>query len=243
MLDSSQAKIFLSGERGHMEADWFRSYTTFNFGNYQHPDKMPFGALQVLNDETLAAGRKMNFVIEEATLIILLPVVGAVHYKNNNGNTGIVKAGETIHFLMAAGDGIEFSNPFETELINYMHLWFTTAATSAPEPQIIPFDVDLHKNQLIKIGSVQTLTGQSSINSYIGKFEGREEATYTISESGKGIFVFVVEGAFEVQYRLLEARDGLALWSLQEVEMEALSDNAIILLIEFPVADAINPQE
>ena len=47
-----------------------------------------------------------------------------------------------------------------------------------------------------------------------------------------GAFVFVIEGAFEVQGTLLHERDGLALWKTEEVEMEALSNEAIILVIE-----------
>jgi hypothetical protein len=39
----------------------------------------------------------------------------------------------------------------------------------------------------------------------------------------------------EVQYRLLQAGDGLALWNLAEIEMEALSKEAIILVMEVPL--------
>lgn len=45
----------------------------------------------------------------------------------------------------------------------------------------------------------------------------------------------MLEGAFEVQGTLLHARDGLALWETDEVEMEALSNDAIILLVELPL--------
>ena len=45
-------------------------------------------------------------------------------------------------------------------------------------------------------------------------------------------FVFIIEGAFEVQNRLLEARDGLSLWNLSKLEFEALSNDAILMIIE-----------
>jgi len=41
-----------------------------------------------------------------------------------------------------------------------------------------------------------------------------------------------LEGAFEVEGRLLHARDGLALWETEKVELEALSNDAIILVME-----------
>jgi len=46
------------------------------------------------------------------------------------------------------------------------------------------------------------------------------------------VYVFVIEGAFEVQNRLLHARDGLSLSSATEVEFEALSNDAMLLILE-----------
>jgi hypothetical protein len=67
---------------------------------------------------------------------------------------------------------------------------------------------------------------------HIGKFDGRKEGTHIVTDAGKGIFVFVIEGAFEVQNRLLQLRDGLALWNTASIEFEALSNDAILLLLE-----------
>jgi redox-sensitive bicupin YhaK (pirin superfamily) len=67
----------------------------------------------------------------------------------------------------------------------------------------------------------------------IGQFRGRQEARYQLSHKTHGLFVFVIEGAFEVQGRLLHPRDGLAFWNVAEpAELEALSNDAIILLME-----------
>ena len=44
--------------------------------------------------------------------------------------------------------------------------------------------------------------------------------------------VFVIHGAFEVENRLLESRDGLAIWNTDRIELEALSNEAILLLLE-----------
>ena len=65
----------------------------------------------------------------------------------------------------------------------------------------------------------------------IGKFSGRGETIYK-SSSGKCCFLFVIAGAFEAEGRLLHERDGLALFDTNEIEMEALSNDAMMLLIE-----------
>ncbi|HLO38529.1 MAG TPA: hypothetical protein VK173_08565, partial [Lacibacter sp.] len=66
----------------------------------------------------------------------------------------------------------------------------------------------------------------------VGKFSGRAETVYYTERSSANVFVFVLEGAFEVEGRLLHARDGLALWQATSVEMEALSNDALVMVVE-----------
>ena len=238
MIPQSKGKIFLSEERGLNQLDWFRSYNTFNFGKYYNEYKTPFGALYVLNEDTLAGNRSFKMTVEEDSNIVLIPVVGAITYKDNSGNTGLLEAGQAQLLKVPKGGSFEITNPYESDLVKFLQLWIKAPAISTtPAAQSFSFDLSGKKNKLIEIFSpaVGALQHASDLPvGLIGKFTGREEATYQILNSN-GLFAFVIEGAFEVQYRLLNAGDGLALWGLQEVELEALSNDAIILLVEVPV--------
>ena len=97
-------------------------------------------------------------------------------------------------------------------------------------PQLIPFDIINYKNQLVPIP-----VNNTPFKYGIGKYAGREESLYELSKGGNGLFVFVIQGAFEVQYRLLHPRDGLALWEADAIELEALSNDAIIFVVEIPL--------
>ena len=231
MHDASKGKIFLASERGHTETDWFRSYNTFNFGQYQHEHKQPFGPLYVLNDDTLAGKRTIKLLVEEASVIVLLPVVGAIIYKDSNGNRATLEAGEVQFFFTPKGTTVEICNPFETELINYLQLWLK-CSSEQPSSRLIAFDIESDTNRLIELLSFRSASSLFVLKASIGIFDGREEAVYKLSNTNHGLFVFVLQGAFEVQNRLLETRDGLALWDIEEIELEALSNEAIILLIE-----------
>jgi redox-sensitive bicupin YhaK (pirin superfamily) len=66
---------------------------------------------------------------------------------------------------------------------------------------------------------------------------GRQEAIYHKKNPKTGVFIFVIQGELEVQYRLMHEGDGLALWEVDEVEFEALSNNAILLILEVPILD------
>lgn len=254
MVPQSKGKIFLSDERGHQELDWFRSFHTFNFGQYQHDHKAAMGPLYVLNDETLAGGRGLMLTVEEDSDILLVPVVGALSLKDSRGNTCLIEAGQCCLETALAGTVIELSNPYEEDLVNFLQVWFKRVSApgkiglsgyepGAQEeqagPQLFSFNINTDKNKLIELFPASAETTSSSNRPYgrqfIGKFTGREEIVHTIAPPCNGLFFFVIEGAFEVQYRLLHARDGLVLWDLQEVEFEALSNDAIVLVVEMVV--------
>jgi len=235
MIPQSKGKIFLSEERGLHEMEWFRSYNTFNFGKYYNEHKTPFGGLYVLNEDTLAGSRGFRMEVEEDSYIILIPVVGAVTYKDSAGHVGLVEAGQAQLLYVRKGSSFEITNPYESDLVKFLQLWIKApgvGASAAGGP--FSFDLTGQKNRLIEIFSPVANACQRSDHSpvgLIGKFAGREEATYQILNPS-GLFAFVIAGEFEVQYRLLQAGDGLALWGLQQVELEALSNDAIILLVE-----------
>lgn len=248
MIPQSKGKMFLSDERGHQELDWFRSYHTFNFGQYQHEHKRAIGLLYVLNDETLAGGKSLSLMAEDDSDVLLLPVVGALSVKDAAGNTCLVDAGQCYQATAPAGTTIELSNPYEEHLINFLQVWFKRGKTNIPSckpaAQLCSFDLYTNKNRLIELFSAgpgscppepEKETSKPYGRQFIGKFTGRAEITHTITAPYNGLFVFVIEGAFEVQYRMLHARDGLALWDLQEVEFEALSNDAIILVTEIMI--------
>jgi len=231
MVQQNKGKIFLADERGRNEMDWFRSFNTFNFGQYQLEHKAPFGPLYVLNDDTLAGGKQIAMTVEANSLLLLIPVVGAITYNDNLGNSTLIEAGECQVYATTANTTFQIGNPYDNELVNFLQIWFyNTPVEPEDGPQVISFDIVNCKNQLVPIPA-----DNSPYKLSIGKYAGREESIYKMSDARNGLFVFVIEGAFEVQYRLLHPRDGLALWEAEEIELEALSNDAVILVMEVPL--------
>lgn len=231
MVQQNKGKIFLAEERGHNELEWFRSYNTFNFGRYQQEHKTPFGPLYVLNDDTLAGGKTISMTIETDSEILLMPVVGAITYQDSLGNASVIEAGECQVYATPKNTTIQIGNPYDNELVNFLQIWsYRSAIETDNGPQLIPFDIINYENQVVPI-----LADNSPYKYAIGKYAGREESVYNMGDANNGLFVFAIQGAFEVQYRLLHPRDGLALWEVDEVEFEALSNDAIIFIMEIPV--------
>lgn len=222
MIRQNPARIYKAQQRGLFENSNHRREATFNFESYQDASRSPFGALQVLNDETLGPSQQLARNVENGT-VLLIPLVGALEY-TLNGETAYVETNEAA-WLPADGN-LTLRNPYDEELINFLYIVFSHSIVTEAETLSINLD---------SRNSLNPLSLPGSIKAKMGLFDGRQEALYPVQNPNNGLFVFVIAGAFEVQGRLLEQRDGLALWQLEEAEMEALSENAVVLLFELPI--------
>ena len=235
MSTATKATIFLGENRGYAECEWMRSLMTFNFGNYKAENREPFGTLQVFNEDTLAPGNSITMLVEENTEVLIIPLAGAVFFKDSSGNEMYVNPGQVQLFSAARQSRYEIANPYEKEdeLVNFLQVWLYKYKDSFM-PKLRQFDFDLSlANELHKLILPPDINQPSFC--YIGKYEGRKKGVYTLQNKNSGIYVFVIEGAFEIQDRLLHAKDALAIWNTNEIDFEALSNGAILLLFELPL--------
>lgn len=209
--------IYLSSSRGVDRTGSYITNSTFSFGKYKNPDRTGVGRLKALNDEVLGAGRSIVHGCNTNQLLIVLPLAGGVEYQHKDSN-GHVEAGQIALVPVTAGE-VTFRNSY-SEDVNYLHLWMDEDSQSSTN------EFSMSRNKLSEIGVF------GGIKTSIGEYDGRVDDTFVQRASASGIFVFCIEGAFEVQHRLLERRDGLYLTGDQKVEFEALSNLAILLVLE-----------
>lgn len=235
MIKQTNAKIFLADERGLNQTDWFRSCNTFNFGQYFNQHKTPFGGIYVFNDDIIDGGHSLQMQIEEDSFVILLPVYGAIEYNIMQGQSGLLAAGQLQLLMAEKGTSLTINNPFSDTTVNFIQIWikadhFPTAVNTSA----VTYDVNKFMNCLVQVTPTVVEEVAIPFSVSIGKFSGRGETVHPVRKSNAGFFVFVLQGAFEVEGRLLHARDGLALWGTEEAEMEAFSNDALLLAIETP---------
>jgi quercetin 2,3-dioxygenase len=219
-----QAQIYLADQRGCSQTDIFRSLHTFNFGNFVAESREAFGSLQALNDDTVSAEHSLKIQLLENTDVIIIPIIGGLEYHNSLQN-GFLEAGSGL-LLSASGDtNYEIINPYPTEYINFVQIWIKNSSVNfTPISEEFRFDLN-QQNKLHAIFSVNNQAG------FIGKYGGRKKGEFTLKNPENGIFVFIIDGVFEVQDRLLHARDGLAIPDIEMIDFEALSNDAVILLL------------
>ncbi|MGY3088965.1 hypothetical protein ACVWYF_002005 [Hymenobacter sp. UYAg731] len=232
MISQTPGKIFLADERGLAESDQYRRFSTFGFGTFAHPHKGPFGRLFGLNEETLVGGHTVEFIVAEAAQVLLLPITGAVAASGfgSGADEVVAEAGETLLLMLPAGGALRLRNPFGDELVSFLHLWLQADAGTGTGPaQPIGFDFGQLQNRLLPLRPAAL---DAPITVSLGRFAGRYEAAYALHNPAASVFVFVLAGAFEVESRLLHEKDGLALWNVPVIELEALSNDALVLVLE-----------
>lgn len=228
-MQQTFGKIFLAEQRGLLETTAFRRYCTFQFGAYLDEHKAPFGSLLAVNEETLAAGQVVALPAPAAACVLVLPLLGAVLAGTQAASAARVEVEEIWVGTVPAGGTLHLLNPYETDLVSCLHVWVKAGPVPAGS-QTLAFEAAQPTNQLLEL--LPDSSGALPCRASLGRFAGRAEAEYHLHQPGAGFFAFVLAGAFEIAGRLLHAKDGLALWNTSTVEVEALSNDALLLVLE-----------
>ncbi len=96
-----------SKTRGHANHGWLDSYHSFSFAGYHNPDRMNFGVLRVLNDDTVSGSMGFGAHPHHNMEIISIPLSGDLDHKDSTGITAIIKNGDiqasVVELLVAVG--------------------------------------------------------------------------------------------------------------------------------------------
>ncbi len=231
MKPSSSARIYLSDQRGMEETDIYRRFYTYNGGNYFSEHRKAFGPLHTFTDHILAGGGAVTIRKEAGSCLLLLPVIGATAYYTKDEGTRLLAAGQALLLPADQEQVLRVSNPFDDEAVNFLEIGVSLPMAGTNEaPQVSTYELNEKAGSLVPV--FPATASDPYFSSCIGKFKGREETVYTLRPNSGGVFVFVLQGAFEVEGRLLHERDGLALWDCRSIELEALSNDAIIWLMD-----------
>lgn len=220
-------KIYLADQRGLTETSILRRHSTFNFEKYFREHKEPFGSLFLCNDESIAGGKLTFFLCKANSTQIFIPITGGIDIVAKTKEFS-VETGQVQILNLEKGEVLEISNPYKDDNINYIQFGIRNEDYFFSKNTLFDFDFEKKPNQLIEIIS----DGKLPFKLSAGIFAGREEAIYKMESSANSFYTFIIDGAFEIEGRLMHARDGLALWNTQKVELEALSNNAILVILE-----------
>mgnify|MGYP003396809006 CR=1 FL=1 len=225
--------------RGHADHGWLNAYHSFSFASWYNPDRVQFGALRVLNDDTIAGGMGFGTHPHDNMEIITIPLEGDLAHKDSMGNAETIKTGDIQ--VMSAGTGVKHSefNPNSDQRTKLLQIWvFPNKRNVTPRYQQITLDSEDRKNKLQQILSPNEEDAGVWIHQdawfHLGKFDKGIETTYDLKKSDNGVYIFVLSGNLSINGQELETRDGLGVWDTNSLEIKATSD-AEFLLMEIPM--------
>lgn len=231
--------IHRADTRGHANHGWLDTNHTFSFANYHHPERMHFGVLRVLNDDSVEGGMGFGTHPHSNMEIISIPLEGDLEHKDSMGNSGVIRQGDVQ--VMSAGTGIQHSefNSNKDRPVKFLQIWvFPREKGVTPRYDQMSFKVSDRKNKWQQVLSPTPDDEGVWIHQdawfHLGQFDEQKESTYIVKKSGNGVYAFVIEGSATIAGQQLGKRDGLGIWDVQELSIEA-DAGAEILLMEVPM--------
>jgi hypothetical protein len=225
--------------RGTANHGWLHSFHTFSFANYYNPERMHFGVLRVLNDDTVSGGMGFGKHPHDNMEIISIPLEGDLEHKDSMGNTTVIRNGDVQ--VMSAGTGITHSeyNKNSDQAVKFLQIWvFPNKRGVTPRYDQITLKPEDRKNKLQQILSPNADDAGVWIHQnawfHLADFDKGVNADYDIRAKGNGVYVFVLNGDITVNGQQLNRRDGLGIWDTDSLHIEADSQ-AEFLLMEVPM--------
>lgn len=232
-------EIIPSEQRGVTRLDWLESKHSFSFGDYYDPKRMGFGALRVLNEDTIHPGGGFGMHPHANMEIVTLVFQGRLEHKDSMENHGLIESGDVQR--MSAGSGIVHSeyNRSRMERVHLLQIWI-----EAKEKDIEPSYeqkkglLKFKKNQIVPIvsGSREkdaVYIHQNSIFSFALLDRG-VSVSYEAFKKENGTFIFVVDG--EINFNGSGLKNGDAATVLGRETIKLTSEKfSSCLLIEVPI--------
>jgi quercetin 2,3-dioxygenase len=225
--------------RGDADHGWLHSRHTFSFADYYDPERVHFGMLRVLNDDTVAAGMGFGTHPHDNMEIVSIPLEGDLEHKDSMGNVSVIRHGDIQ--VMSAGTGITHSeyNKNKDKTVKFLQIWILPDKRNVkPRYDQITLHVADRHNSFQQILSPDPDDAGVWIYQnawfHLGRFDKGFSADYNIKAKENGVYAFILSGEVTIDNQKLKPRDGFGIWDKEIINVSA-DTNAEFLLMEVPM--------
>lgn len=236
---ATQIEKYPASERGHADHGWLKANHSFSFAQWYNPERMHFGALRVLNDDTVAPGMGFGTHPHDNMEIITIPLFGAVSHRDSMGNEGTIPAGEVQ--VMSAGTGVthsEFNRNQNAEL-KLFQIWIIPNERNVT-PRYDQFKIDpfSHQNRFAQLISPnkdgEGIWIHQDAYIHMATLEEGKTLEYQSKGENHGLFVMNIHGLISSEGYELSDRDALTAVGTGGLTFEAQQTSKFIV-IEVPM--------
>jgi quercetin 2,3-dioxygenase len=226
-----------AADRGYFDHGWLKTYHTFSFGEYFNPEWVEYGALRVINDDTVAPGQGFGKHGHRDMEIVTYILAGVLQHRDSMGNGSLIRAGDVQR--MSAGTGVTHSefNPSAEEEVHLLQIWIQPQSHGlAPGYQQMHFPAADKRGRLRLIVAPDGAQGALSVHQdarlHAGLFDGAEHAEVTLP-AGRRAWLQVARGALSAGETRLEAGDAAYTSGPAQLRLHGGAD-AEVLLFDLP---------
>jgi len=198
---------------------------------------MGFGALRVINDDTVGPGGGFPPHSHRDMEIITYVLEGAVQHKDSMGNGSIIKPGEVQR--MSAGTGVTHSeyNASKTAPVHLLQIWILPSRSGLPSGYEQKYFSDAEKRGRLRLvaspyGADGSVRIQQNARMFASLLEGGQSVSHEF-EKGRLGWLHVARGSAEVNGTSLKAGDGVGISEVAKLTIGS-KDRGEILLFDLP---------
>jgi redox-sensitive bicupin YhaK (pirin superfamily) len=226
-----------SGDLYVADQGWLVSRFHFSFAEYRDPQNMQFGALRVLNDDLVQAGKGFDAHGHAEMEIISYCVEGELTHADSMGNKETLSRGDVQY--LSAGSGINHSemNDSEDKRLRFLQIWILPDQKGVtPQYGSKRFSRSDRHNKLLHIVSGKDGGGLIKIyqdaNIFVSEIDGGKEVSFH-QHAGRQSYLVCIEGSLLINDVTLERRDAVKNSGETALIFNALQDTHF-LMVEMP---------
>jgi hypothetical protein len=232
LLNPNVVRIYKASNRHVLVNAQYIRLASFSYKQSNIFGTNGFGSISFLNEYRLAPNGELLLENEPATCLLILPLAGYLTCQSGDRVIKDVGCEQIALCNLEAVNSWKIHNLDAKEEARVVVVGFDAVCLKSNKfLEVAPILLEalnepatLHLNVLVR----EFLRGQ------VGVYEGRKDAQYLALRKDSGILFFVIQGAFEVEGRLVETGDALSFTDHETIRFEALTANAVLLVLEAP---------
>jgi len=213
---------------------WLEAHHHFSFARYYDQTRMGYPPLLVWNDDTIRAGTGFDMHPHDNMEIITYIRKGGITHRDNQGNEGRIVAGEVQ--VMSAGSGVFHSeHNEELEDTTLFQIWIQTDVRDVkPRWETRSFPKNTDDKLLPFVSGREIHAGQDALKIYqdasihCGTISAGKSFSHSVG-SNRHVYMVAATGAIQINDQVAQARDGIYVRDLDQINITAVKDSEIIL--------------
>jgi redox-sensitive bicupin YhaK (pirin superfamily) len=227
-------QVIPSAQRHHEDMGWLSTYWLFSFDSYYDPDNMNWGPLRVFNDDVIQPGQGFGMHPHRDMEILTYVLDGSLEHRDNQGNRGVISAGEMQ--VMSAGTGIVHSefNHSKTDPVHLFQFWILPRHNGLkPRWEQKSFTPADRAGKLLPVVSSGKAPGTLAIDRdaevYLARLAAGQKVVHKAQPDRKA-YLYMISGGLQLNGTALAPGDQARIDNETNLEIEAQKDSELVLL-------------